>query len=148
MRHHDYIQKGQKIFKLKSTVEKIRKKAHEAILNEFKSLVKFLPQIQRLEPSLVNIIPMLSEYYKCNIVVHETRGLDFIVYSQPDQKNYRHDWPRIDLHQKINFNQKFGHVCLISPRISPYASAYGWTCIFCENRTRGKSHRHRLWYNH
>ena len=30
----------------------------------------------------------------CNIIVHETRGVDCIVYSHPNNKNYKHDWPR------------------------------------------------------
>ena len=83
------------MFKLKSKNEKIRQMAYRAIFAEFNTLTQYLPKIKRMEPSLINIIPLLSEYYNCNIVVHETRGVDCIVYCQPDGKNYRHKWPRI-----------------------------------------------------
>ena len=136
------------MFKLKSRNKKIREQAYKAMFDEFKTLTNFLPQIKRIEPTLINIIPLLSEYYNCNIVVHETRRTDYIVYSHPDGKNYRHEWPCIELHQKMDSNEKFGHICLISPRNNGYISEYGWTCIFCDKRTLGKCHRHRLWQNH
>ena len=71
------------------------------------------------------------------------RGLDYIIYSQPDSKNYRHDWPVIDLHQKIDSEEKKGHVCLISPQKTNYISEWGWMCLFCQRRTLGKCYRHR-----
>ena len=35
------------------------------------------------------------------------------------------------------------HVCLISPRKTPYMDAYGWMCNHCQRRTLGKCYRHR-----
>ena len=144
MGHHDYIQNGKKMFKMKSKNTKIRHQAYKAIFREYKSLIQALPRVEKMEPTLTNIIPLLSEFYNCNITVRETRGADCIIYSQPNGKNYRHDWPRIDLHQKMDLKQSFGHISLISPRNYGYISDYGWTCNFCDKRTLGKCHRHRL----
>ena len=80
---------------MNSKDEKIRENICKAIFDEFMNVTKVLPQLTKLEPTLVNIIPILFEYYNCNIVVHETRGLDYLVYSRPASQNYRHDWPRI-----------------------------------------------------
>ena len=148
MKHHSFVEKGAKMFQLKSKNEKIRQRAIQAMFDEFKSLTKALPQLEKKEPTLINILPFLSQYYHCNIVVHETRGVDYIVYCQPNSKNYKHDWPRIDLHQKLDSNQDYGHICLISPRNTGYITDYGWICIFCDKRTLGKCHRHRLRQTH
>ena len=59
--------------KMNSKNEEIRQKACEAMFEEFQSVTTFLPQLKKLDPTLVNIIPIMSEYYNCNIVVHETR---------------------------------------------------------------------------
>ena len=95
LKHHKFKEKGDLIIKMNSKDEKIRENICKAIFDEFMNVTKVLPQLTKLEPTLVNIIPILSEYYNCNIVVHETRGLDYLVYSQPASQNYRHDWPRI-----------------------------------------------------
>ena len=118
--------------------EKIGESIRKAIFDEFKYITKVLPQLTTLKQTLVNIIPILSEYYNCNIVVHETRGLDYLVYSQPASKNYRHDWPRIDLHQKMDPDKEYGHVSLINPRKTAFVAAYGWTCNFCQKRDYSK----------
>ena len=80
---------------MNSKDEKIRENICKAIFDEFMNVTKVLPQLTKLEPTLVNIIPILSEYYNCNIVVHETQGLDYLVYPQPASQSYRHDWLRI-----------------------------------------------------
>ena len=92
---------------MNSRNEEIRQKACEAIFDEFQSVINVIPRLKKLEPTLINIIPIMSEYYNCNILVHETRGADYIVYSQPTSENYRHDWPRVDIHQKMNSDEKW-----------------------------------------
>ena len=108
--------------KINSTSEKIKHKAFEAIIEEFNNVTQVMPTLKKMTQTLENIIPLLSEYYKCNLIVHENRGVDFIVFSHPEKKSYRHDWPRVDLHQKMDPGGKFGHIRLLNPRNTNYVS--------------------------
>ena len=64
MKHPDFVTKGRKMFMLKSTNEKTKNMAIKAMFDEFKTLTKILPQLQKKEPTLINILPVLSEYYR------------------------------------------------------------------------------------
>ena len=99
--------------KMNSKDEKIKEGISKAIFDEFKSITNDLPRLTKEEPTLINIIPIMSQYYNCNVVVHEVRGLDYLIYCHPSSQNYRHDWPRIDLLQKVDPDKEFAHITLI-----------------------------------
>ena len=107
------------MIKIKSKDENIRQDAYKAIFDEYNKVTELIPKLKNMIPSLVDIIPILSEYYGCNVIVHESRGVDYIIYSHPDKRNYKHDWPKVDLHQDVNSDESEGHVSLINP--NPYA---------------------------
>ena len=57
--------------KMNSKDEKIKEGISKAIFDEFKSITNDLPRLTKEEPTLINIIPIMSQYYNCNVVVHE-----------------------------------------------------------------------------
>ena len=56
---------------MNSKDEKIKEGISKAIFDEFKSITNDLPRLTKEEPTLINIIPIMSQYYNCNVVVHE-----------------------------------------------------------------------------
>ena len=63
---------------MNSKDEKIKEGISKAIFDEFKSITNDLPRLTKEEPTLINIIPIMSQYYNCNVVVHEIEVL--IIY--------------------------------------------------------------------
>lgn len=85
------------------------------LYNEFLSLTETMPKLKDMIPTLdSDICPLLSDHYNVNIIIHQPRPFDQIVYRHP--AIYNHSWPDVDLYRKLSLDGNSAHVdSLISP---------------------------------
>ena len=83
----------------------------------------------------------LLHLYRVNLICHATRPKDVIIFRSPQE--YKHNWPRVDIHRSQNDELMNGHIRLIKPMMYNYFEKFGICCNHCGQLTRGKSYRHR-----
>ena len=82
---------------INSKTLKKKKRACQALLTEYKSVIEYNPLLACLPQSLNIICPALQEHYCVNITVHKTRSdEDYIIAQFPQE--YDHEMPCIDIH--------------------------------------------------
>ena len=136
----NYKTKGELLWGMNSTVEKVRVKACEALLKEFEIIASKYPILTKDSSQTLEIAcPILQEHFKVNVLIHQAIPKDVIVYKSP--KIYDPTRPRVDLIQERDEN--VAHIGVISFKRYPYFDAKGLMCVICMSNKTGKSNRHR-----